>query len=365
MDDSEKNTSERDDEVFKDSFKNARKEIKQRGLDYSLYRDFPDCNGLKHWTVWYNGKTTGTRFVEYRDKFVTTTGLTYELLPNEKAINLVEETLLENKSWGLQPDQSHSEGNWHVQNGNVVMSKEKANCPTGTSMAARYRFPDNIDPTGDGRELHLGICIVNSIDKTRGFSVIPYHYRSGCLNSMYHVMAVNYTKAGEITWSKNGTVDWNDNDLVSMQGNVNREIEHLNVVTEELKSQTRGMRHSKKLLDKDFVKEQIVSSIETVGTMGQRYKELAKGKLLKKTVEVIANSNLPKVVWNHLEGVTVTAEKDAKGNETGRNLAEITKPKTNWEMYNQVTNILSHGNLDFNSTLKHMGTLDSIFRVWQ
>ncbi len=42
MDDSEKNTSERDDEVFKDSFKNARKEIKQRGLDYSLYRDFPD-----------------------------------------------------------------------------------------------------------------------------------------------------------------------------------------------------------------------------------------------------------------------------------------------------------------------------------
>ena len=99
--------------------------------------------------------------------------------------------------------------------------------------------------------------------------------------------------------------------------------------------------------------------------MGQRYKELAKGKLLKKSVEVIANSNLPKVVWNHLEGVTVTAENDAKGNETGRNLAEITKPKTNWEMYNQVTNILSHGNLDFNSTLKHMGTLDSIFRVWQ
>ena len=63
--------------------------------------------------------------------------------------------------------------------------------------------------------------------------------------------------------------------------------------------------------------------------------------------------------------LTVTAEKDAKGDETGRNLAEITKPKTNWEMYNQVTDILSHGNLDFNSTLKHMGTLDSIFRVWQ
>jgi len=364
MDDSEKNTSERDDEVFKDSFKNARNTIPQRGFATTVYREFPDCAGLKHHNLWHNGRDTGKRLIEYKDRFVATTGKTYEVLPNEKVIELVEEALMENRGWNLTPDKSHSEGKWHIQNGNVVMSKESRYQPTGTSMLARYRFPDSIDPTGDGRELHLGICIGNSIDLSRGFSAIPYHYRSGCMNSMYHVRAAVLHEEGTITWTKNGRVDWNDDDLVIGQDNVSKEIQHLGQAANEIKTRFRNVRHTKRL-DKEFVIQQIADSINVVDTLGQRYKELAQLKVSKRTAEVIANSSLPLGVLDKLEGITMTPEKDKDGNKTGRNLAEVTKPKTNWEMYNQVTNLLSHGSLNFNSTLKHMGTLDSIFQVWQ
>ena len=54
MDDLSTNTSERDDKVFEDSFKNARKEISQKGFDTTIYKEFPDCHGLKHHNLWHN-----------------------------------------------------------------------------------------------------------------------------------------------------------------------------------------------------------------------------------------------------------------------------------------------------------------------
>ena len=90
---SNQDTSERDDKVFEDSFKNARKEISQKGFDTTIYKEFPDCHGLKHHNLWHNGRATKTRLIEYKDRFVTTTGRTYEVLPNEKVIEIGEEAL--------------------------------------------------------------------------------------------------------------------------------------------------------------------------------------------------------------------------------------------------------------------------------
>ena len=36
------------------------------------------------------------------------------------------------------------------------------------------------------------------------------------------------------------------------------------------------------------------------------------------------------------------------------------KTENQWQLYNQVTDLLSHGSLTFNSTLNNMGTLDKI-----
>jgi hypothetical protein len=364
---SNQDTSERDDKVFEDSFKNARKEISQKGFDTTIYKEFPDCHGLKHHNLWHNGRATKTRLIEYKDRFVTTTGRTYEVLPNEKVIEIVEEALLEHRDWNLTPDQSHSEGNWHVQNGNLVMSKETSTKPTGTSMLARYRFPQDIDPTGDGRTLHLGICLGNSIDLTQGFAVIPYHFRSGCMNSMYHVRASVMHKEGSIQWTGAGSLvkDWGtDSDLQIAQENIRLEEGHIHDVADDNKRLGQRIRHTSKL-DKDFVIGQIDHGMNVVSTMGERYKELSRLKVSKLTAEQIVNSFPETAVLEDLVGLSFSHEKDKDGNLTGKNIPEITKPQTNWQMYNQITDKLSHGGLVFNSTLKHMGTLDKIFQVWQ
>lgn len=98
--------------------------------------------------------------------------------------------------------------------------------------------------------------------------------------------------------------------------------------------------------------------------MGERYKELSRVKVTKLAAEQIVNSFPESTVLKDLVGIKFSAEKDKDGNLTGKNIPEITKPQTNWQMYNQITDKLSHGGLVFNSTLKHMGTLDKIFQVW-
>ena len=366
---SNNNTTERDQEVFKDSFKNARNTIPDRGFSTTIYKEFPDCHGLAHHNLWFNGRDTGKRLIEYKDRFVCTTSRQYEVLPNEKVVEIMEEVLMDNPSWGLTPDQTHSEGNWHVRDGNVVMSNESKFSPTGTSMMARYRFADNIDPTGDGRELHLGLCVGNSIDLTRGFSIIPYHYREGCMNSIYHVRAASLHEEGTITWNKVGDVN---HDGLGVKGidlevgaqNLQNQIDDLQNTAEQIKRNYRSVRHTKEM-DKDFIIEQIQPAIEVVNTLGQRYKELSQLKISDIMAQRIADSTLPKsVVLDDLEGINIYPEMKDK-EPTGRMLFDITdKDMTNWELYNQVTDKLSHGNLNFNSTLKHMGTLDTIFQVW-
>ena len=82
--------------------------------------------------------------------------------------------------------------------------------------------------------------------------------------------------------------------------------------------------------------------------------------------ESIANSTLPKrAVLDNLEGLKIYPEMKDK-EPTGKMLYELTdKDMNGWQVYNQVTDKLSHGSLNFNSTLKHMGTLDGIFQVWK
>lgn len=364
------NTSERESEVFKDSFNNARSEIPDKGFSTTMYKEFPECHGLTHHNLWHNGRDTGRRLIEYKDRFVCTTSRQYEILPNEKVIEIMEEALMEHPNWGLTPDQSHSQGGWGVENGNVVMSKESKFNPTGTSMMARYRFPENIDPTGDGRELHLGLCVRNSIDLSSGFGIIPYHFRSGCLNSMYHVRQAVLHEEGTITWNKVGDVSHDGNgvkgvDLEIGANNLQNQINDLQNTAGTITNNFKSVRHTK-LFDKAFIVEQIEVAMDTVNTLAQRYKELSQLKFSEKMAESIANSTLPKrAVLDNLEGLKIYPEMKDK-EPTGKMLYELTdKDMNGWQVYNQVTDKLSHGSLNFNSTLKHMGTLDGIFQVWK
>ena len=94
----------------------------------------------------------------------------------------------------------------------------------------------------------------NSIDLTQGFAVIPYHYRSGCMNSMYHVRASVMHKEGTIQWTGAGSLvkDWGtDSDLQIAQENIRLEEGHIQEVAEENRRLGKRIRHTAKL-DKDF-----------------------------------------------------------------------------------------------------------------
>ena len=349
--------------------KKEREQIPQHGVHASINQEFPEYN-LKQWNIFLNGSFTGNRMTEYKGRKCAITGEHYHLIPNEKVTEIAEQVMLKHPEWNLTPDSSQSEGKWHVQNGNIVESTETKYAPSGTSMFAKYRFPDEIDPTGDGRELHLGLAVGNSIDLSRGFSIVPYHFRSGCMNSMMHVRMASIQKEGEMQWQKIGSVvDWEGDSLIATaKNNVNDAAMHLDETAQKMDTLQRSMRHTKRLTE-DFIIEMFEHGMDVVQNVGKAYAELSKLKTNKVIANKIANSQLPIGLKNNLDGFNWTPAKDGKGKDILRNgqpvfegeFKEVEgKTENQWQVYNQVTDILSHGSLTFNSTLNNMSTLDRI-----
>lgn len=377
--------SNRDKEIRKKLFEDARKDIPQKGF-FSLAtegKQFPEHMLFQH-DIFLNGKFTGRRITEYKGQYCATTTPHYNLIPNEEIVKLADKVLVNNTRWNLLPNTSTiggrngvPQGRWYVQNGNVLESTPTKYVAGGASMLARYSFPEKIDPTGDGRELTLGIAISNSIDLSRGFAVYPMHDRAGCINSMVHVRMSTVTKEGDLQWSKVGT---SDGQFGSYGGDGNTPLDQAikNVITEgdnlqstarDMKTVQRGVRHTR-LLDEEFMTHQIELAVEKVLNLADAYKVLSQLKISTFIANKIANSRLPIRVKNGIEGFKWEPVLDKNDNpvmEFGKpkfsgEIVEIEdKTENNWQIYNQVTDALSHGGLQFNSTLNHMGELDSIF----
>jgi len=364
-----------------EAFDNAQEKIPQVGGHFSLNQEFPEYN-VKQWNVHLNGNFIGKRITEYKGQFAAVTSTKYNLIPNEKVIEIAQEVIKEHDDWNLMPDKSGSEGKWHIQNGNVIESTgDKKYTPSGCSMLARYRFPDDIDPTGDGSPLHLGVAVGSSIDLSRGFSITPYHYRGSCMNSMYHVRLGSLTKEGTLVWEKAGDLgaEWDKGstgrlnlenpELQAGADNLSDSIDYLNDTATGMKDYQSKVKHTKKLTPA-FIAEMFEHAMETTNTVAKAYGQLSKLKLNKLLANKIANSPLPKGLKDKLDGFRWNVVKDAKGEpviKSGHEVYEgeftdVTgKTEDQWQVYNQVTDLLSHGSLTFDSTLNNMGTLDSIF----
>ena len=381
MDSSNSENTELKRKARDEAFDNASEKIPQLGGYFSLNQEFPEYN-VKQWNVHLNGNFIGKRITEYKGQFAAVTSTKYNLIPNEKVIEIAQEVIKEHDDWNLMPDKSGSEGKWHIQNGNVIESTgDKKYTPSGCSMLARYRFPDDIDPTGDGSPLHLGVAVGSSIDLSRGFSITPYHYRGSCMNSMYHVRLGSLTKEGTLVWEKAGDLgaEWDKGstgrlnlenpELQAGADNLSDSIDYLNDTATGMKDYQSKVKHTKKLTPA-FIAEMFEHAMETTNTVAKAYGQLSKLKLNKLLANKIANSPLPKGLKDKLDGFRWNVVKDAKGEpviKSGHEVYEgeftdVTgKTEDQWQVYNQVTDLLSHGSLTFDSTLNNMGTLDSIF----
>ena len=365
-------------EATKDKFravKEKRESIPQQGVHAQLNQEWSEYN-LKQWNIIVNGNFTGSRLTEYKGRKCAITGEHYKLIPNEKVTEIAETVMQKHPEWGLTPDESQSIGKWNVQNGNIVESTATKYNPSGTSIFAKYRFPQNVDPTGDGRELHLGLAVGNSIDLSRGFSIVPYHYRSGCMNSMIHVRQAIVTKEGELNWQKSGSVtEWdiygesNDPNLAAGIQNLKDAEAHLGETAGTMDRLQRTMRHTERLTE-SFIIEMFEHGMDVVSNIGKAYAELSKLKTNQVLADHIANSRFPKRVKDNLEGFSWVQKVDKEGNkvfaggkEVYEGKFEVLEGKTEdqWQVYNQATDILSHGSLSFNGTLQGMSVLDGIF----
>lgn len=310
--------------------------------------------GVKQVGVLYNGKDTGKRHIVYNNNYVNTCSSQYVLLPNEQVIDTVERIIDEHPEYGLVPDNTKSEGTWHKQEGNVIKSKASSIFPAGTSIFAKYTLGEGFDP-GDGKTVHMGIGIGNSIDLTRGFSIAPYHQRPWCTNTMIHIAFQSILADGTMGFVKD-TINVYEKDITVARGNLSKAFEHVSNVAGANRRRVKAVRHTKKLTD-SFIEEQIIHSLDALEVLKQKYTELNNLKMTKYHAQQIVNS-MPKTSIKEFDFIKTT-EKEVDGNKIVE--AELVGSPTQWDGFNALTDYLSHGKLAYNSTMNHFRDVDQIF----
>jgi len=341
---------------FKDAWAVPRQEVSMNGFTTTLYKDWKKY-GVQQHDVNHNGLATGKRHIVYKAQFVNTCSKQYVLLPNEEVIEVVEKIMQEHPEFGLVPDTTVSNGaKWHHQNGNMISSKKTSVFPAGTSMFTKYVLDENFDPAGDGRPIKMGLSIGNSIDLSRGFSIMPYHMRPYCTNSMFHVATQQVLADGnrEIV----GKVDEYSQASMVAQNNLQEEISLAHASAKEQSKAMRNVRHTKRLTS-EFITAQILRIIDSLESIKQRYHEMNNVKMTQFHAQRIADT-MPKTSFKSFDFMDVKEEVDKYG--VTQSVATLTKESTTqWEGFNQLTDYLSHGSLGFNSTMNHYREVDRMF----
>jgi hypothetical protein len=340
---------------FSNAWETPREEVSSKGFATRLYKDW-DKFGTQLHDVFHNGSATGKRHIVYKDQFVNTCSKQYVLLPNEEVVEVVEKIMKEHPEYGLVPDKSVSVGNWNTQNGNMISSKKTSKFPEGTTMFTKYVLDEEFDPADDGRKIKMGVSIGNSIDLTRGFSIMPYHFRGYCTNSMFHVATQQVLGDGNAELV--GNVDAYNKISKIARSNVTQGEDYLKEVGSHGRKIMKNVRHTK-MLTEAFINEQIIKTVDSLEVLKERYKEMNNVKMTQFHAQRIADS-MPVTSFKAFDFMDVKERKDAQGNITWE--AQLIKEDTTqWEGFNQMTDYLSHGSLGFNSTMNHYKEVDRIF----
>jgi len=349
------NNMETTNPEFQSAWESPREAVNPTGFSTTVHQEW------KHWgvgvhNVWHNGRHTGKRHITYHDEFVNTCSKQYIVLPNEQVVETVEKVLQAHPEYGLVPDRSTSGGKWCEQNGNMILSKKTSVFPAGTSMMTRYVMGKELDPSGDGRPIKMGIAVSNSIDLTRGFSIMPYHFRPYCTNSMYHVSFQSLLSEGNAEIIT-GRINTYEEDIVTARNNIAGAERYLTQVGDDNRKRIQSIRHTKRLTE-EFIEEQIVRSLDSLSVITEKYAELARLKLSKFHAQRIVDS-MPKTSIKNFDFIETHDVTDKNGNVYTE--ADVKGDVTQWEAFNAMTDYLSHGSLNYNSTVNHFREVDSIF----
>lgn len=270
---------------------------------------FPEY-GLKTVPVLNNGNDTGRRFIFRDNEFVADVTSRYNLIPNEKVLEIADEIADE---LGAEPF-CDFDGDWYMElDDHAVTDRE------GRRLHAMYAWSED---TVQGDEMQYGFIVHNSIDKSLGFSVGLFTFRHACSNMVW--MA-----AGK---GQNRGMDFDDR----------------NVLESYYHKHTSGLE-----TEASEVKELIRQTVGKIPEVHETYEEWAQTGVtiedVKRLRDRLPHSDFPDWVdeaVKAIEDLREDLDEDEELSETQKDaefLDKLPSGETTWDLYNDLTESAWHG----------------------
>ncbi len=324
-------------------------------LSYVPRKTWP-AHELSTFNVFHKTTQLPYQAIFYKGEFVRFAGQHYYVFPHE---DVLEQVLPILSHFG-EVEYPRGERNNHdltlVHGKKTKVSVEANTTRYGGIVRAtqvRVNFTwDKFDP-GDGKPVDFGGSIVNSIDGTLAFSIMPYSYRQFCDNGMVHAESIREISAHVIA----GVVK-EKTPLLEAQ------IERVQKQTEELSTDFETLKKLRIIHNKKFPIETIANYLSAVkgsiDSLKERYREMNEMVISKKQAELIGKK-MPVRIAKKLEWLELQEVREPKTDQFLGHIGKLLDPVKQYEALNDITYELSH-NTDraFLSSQNTYGQLDKI-----
>jgi chaperonin cofactor prefoldin len=305
-------------------------------LSYQPRKTWP-VHDLATFNVFHKTTQLPYQAIFYKGEFVRFAGQHYYVFPHEDVLEQVMPVLSHFGEVEF-PSGSRTNHDLTVVHGKKSKISVEANTTRygGVVRATQVRVNftwDKFDP-GDGKPVDFGGSIVNSLDGTLAFSIMPYSYRQYCENGMVHAESIREISANVIK----GIVK-EKTPLLEAQ------IERVQKQTEELSTDFDSLKKLRIIHNKAFPIETIANYLSAVkgsiDSLKERYREMNEMVISKKQAELIGQ-RMPHKLSDKLEWLKVEEVRDKKTDKLLGHIGKLLEPVKQYAALNDITYELSH-----------------------
>lgn len=275
--------------------------------------------GLETVPLLHDGEDTGRRFVRRNGKYVSDVSSEYELLPNERVVEVANDVA---RDLGAEPFHEF-DGDWFMRLDDHVFQDPKRH-----RVHAVYAWQSD-DVGGDHMEYGFGVH--NSIDGSQSFSVGLFSFRHACANMVFL-----------------GSSSWNEERALDVESE--REI-----LSETHKRHTSGLNVSKEALTAE-----IKGTLTFVDDIHKTYQEWVERSIEPEEVYrlidyadgsgSLATADIPQWmadVADDLEAAALNEELESRDEMPWERRAEVIeasmpRARAVWDTYNDITQNIWH-----------------------
>ncbi len=315
-----------------------------------------DKHDLATFNVFHKSTQLPYQAIFYKGEFVRFAGQHYYVFPHE---DVLEQVLPVLSHFGEVefPTGSRTNHDLTLVHGKKTKVSVEANTTRygGLVRATQVRVNftwDKFDP-GDGKPVDFGGSIVNSIDGTLAFSIMPYSYRQFCDNGMVHAESIREISAHVIS-----AIVKEKTPLIEAQ------IQRVQKQTQELSTDFETLKKLRIIHNRKFPIETIANYLSaikgSIDSLKERYREMNEMVISNKQAQLIGQK-MPVNLVKKLGWVEAEEVRDKKTDKLLGHIGKLLNPVQQYEAFNDITYELSH-NTDraFLSSQYSYGQLDRI-----